>query len=38
MTNTRDRKERPLIHAIITSTLPVIIRTILAWIINHFDL
>ncbi len=38
MINTRDRKNRPLIQAIITGALSGITRTILAWIIDqlHF--
>lgn len=35
MTNTRDRKHRPLTHAVITGTISGVARTILTWLITH---
>lgn len=35
MTATRDRKDRPLTHSIITGAISGITRTILTWLTTH---
>jgi hypothetical protein len=38
MSDIRDRKTRPLLHAILTGTISGITRTVATWIINHLGL